>query len=146
MEIPHNALVVVMDGKKLLLLQNDGTAASAHLTVLAKAEQDTPPSREIASDRQGRAFESSGSRRSSYDEADFHQLAEDRFAADAAAMLEKLALAGDFERLIVTAPARTLGELRDHYHGEVAKRIVGEIDKDFTKHTLPEIARLISES
>ena len=72
-----------------------------------------------------------------YSETDFHQLEEDRFAAEAAAMLKERALRNDFESLIVVAPPRTLGELRKHYHKEVEKRLSGEIAKDLTGHPVP---------
>lgn len=73
------------------------------------------------------------------EETDFHQLEEDRFAAETAALLKDRALRNEFETLIIVAPPRTLGELRKHYHKEVSERLTGEIAKDLTDHTVPQI-------
>jgi protein required for attachment to host cells len=73
-------------------------------------------------------------------------LEETRFAADAADMLKKRALANEFDKLLIVAPASTLGELRKHYHKEVEARLVGEIAKDLTNHPVDQIEKIISES
>ena len=77
------------------------------------------------------------------EETDFHQLEEDRFAADTAQGLRNLALRNEFEHLVVVAPPRTLGELRKHYHKEVENRLAGEIAKDLTGHAIPEIEQAL---
>ena len=41
MEIPHNAHVLVIDGRKLLLLQNQGSVAEPKLTVTTHREQES---------------------------------------------------------------------------------------------------------
>jgi protein required for attachment to host cells len=74
---------------------------------------------------------------------DFHQQEEDRFAAETADLLKREALAGSFESLIVVAPPRTLGELRKHYHVAVSEKLAGEIDKDLTGHTIPDIEKVL---
>ena len=43
------------------------------------------------------------------------------------------------DRLVVVAPPHTLGELRKHYHKEVASRIIEEINKDLTGRPIDEI-------
>lgn len=139
MNLPNNTLVLVADGRKMLFLRNHGDTAQIDLRVEAHREQDNPPNRDQASDAPGRSFASVGRRRSAMEETDFHQIAEDRFAAEAADLLRERALGGDFETLVVVAPPRTLGELRRHYHKEVASRIVEEIHKDLTGLTLGEI-------
>ena len=139
MNLPNNTLVLVADGRKMLFLRNHGNAAQIDLRVEAHREQDNPPSHDQGSDAPGRSFASIGSRRSAMEETDFHQIAEDRFAAEAADLLRERALGGDFETLVVVAPPRTLGELRKHYHKEVASRIVDEISKDLTDCPIGEI-------
>ena len=106
-------------------------------------EQANPKDSDQKSDAPGLSFSSVGSGRSTMDEVDFHQLEEDRFAADAADLLKRRALANDFESLIVIAPPRTLGELRKHYHSEVSARLAGELDKDLTNHPIPDIESAI---
>jgi protein required for attachment to host cells len=139
MRIVHDALVVVADGRKSLFLRNEGDAEYPNLIVESHRVQDDPPDRDIKTDAPGRSFSSVGSRRSSLDETDFHQQAEDRFAADAAERLGRLVQGGGFEELIIVAPPRTLGELRQHYSKDVSDRIVAEVDKDLTNHPLDRI-------
>ena len=105
--------------------------------------QANPPDRSQKSDAPGRAFSSVGNGRSAYQETDFHQLEEERFAAETAELLRKRALRNDYESLIIVAPPRTLGELRKHYHKEVQKRLAGEIAKDLTGHPVAEIERIL---
>ena len=139
MNLPNNTLVLVADGRKMLFLRNHGNAIKMDLRVEAHYQQDNPANHDQGSAAPGRSVASVGSRRSAMEETDFHQIEEDRFAAEAADLLRKRALGGDFETLVVVAPPRTLGELRKHYHKEVANRIVDEIDKDLTGRPIDEI-------
>ena len=109
-----------------------------------KREQEDAADRDQKTDGPGRTFDSSGGAgRSAYEEVDFHQLAEDRFAQETAELLKTRALSNDFESLIIVAPPRTLGELRKYYHKEVEKRLTGEIAKDLTGHPVPEIEKIL---
>jgi protein required for attachment to host cells len=146
MLVPHDAFVVVADGRKMLFFRNDGDAAYPNLVVERVREQDNPPSRDQATDAPGVAFSSNGPGRSTYEETDFHQLEEDRFAAETADRLRKRALANNFEKLIVVAPPRTLGELRKHYHKEVSDRLIAELDKDLTGHPVKEIESALANA
>ena len=139
MLIPNDAFVVVADGRKMLFFRNDGDAQNPNLVVERKREQDNPRDGEQSTDRPGRNASSVGTSRSAYQETDFHQLEEDRFAAETAELLKKRALRNDFEKLIIVAPPKTLGELRKHYHKEVEIRLIGEIDKTLTGHSVGDI-------
>lgn len=145
MQVPHNTFVVVADGQKMLFFRNEGDSEFLKLEVERKREQELGADRDLKTDSPGRTFDASGGAgRSAYEETDFHQLEEDRFAAETAEMLKKRALRNDFESLIIVAPPRTLGELRKHYHKEVEKRLAGEIAKDLTGHPVTEIEKIIS--
>ena len=146
MRVPHNAFVLVADGRKMLFLRNEGDAEFPNLQVEDVREQDNPATSDQGTDAPGTAFSSTGSGRSSYEQTDFHQIEEDRFAAGAAAMLNGRALRNEFESLIVIAPPKTLGELRKHYHVEVSNRLTGEIDKDLTGHTVPQIEEALAKA
>ncbi|MEO6216220.1 MAG: host attachment family protein [Sphingomonas sp.] len=143
MKLPHNAAVLVADGRKILFFRNEGDDMHPNLVVEHAEEQANPKDGDQKSDAPGRSFSSVGSGRSTMDEVDFHQQAEDRFAVDAANLLKRRALVNDFEALIVIAPPRTLGELRKHYHSSVSARITGEIHKDLTGHPTADIESAI---
>jgi protein required for attachment to host cells len=144
MRVPHNSFVMVADGRKMLFFRNDGDVDLLNLQVVSMAEKENPFNRDQMSDAPGRAFASVGSGRSAYESTDFHELEESRFAVETAAILKRGAMEGAYEKLIVVAPPKTLGELRKHYHKEVANRLVAEIPKDLTGHPVAEIEKIIS--
>lgn len=146
MKLDTDALVMVVDGAKMLLLRNKGDDVYPNLEVEEAIQQPDTATRDQGSGQPGRGFSSTGSRRSSYEQTDFHQLDEDRFAAEATALLNKRALANDFERLIIIAPPNTLGEMRKHYHKALQSRLTGELAKDLASHPVNEIERIIGES
>lgn len=144
MQLRHDSLVLVADGRKALFLRNEGDGVHPNLVVEHAEERINPADRDQKSDGPGSMANVLGSPRSTVDEVDFHRLEEDRFAADIAATLKQRALANEFELLIVAAPPHTLGELRKHYHVEVANRLAGEIPKDLTGHPIPEIEKALT--
>lgn len=151
MQVPHDAFVVVADGRKMLFFRNEGDSDFPHLVVDHARAHPSPKDSEQKTDASGRASSAWGAKnsggeggqfaatRGSMGEADFHQQEEDRFAAETAEFLKERAMAHAFESLIVVAPPKTLGELRKHYHKEVSDRLIGELDKDLTGHPVPEI-------
>ncbi len=142
MQIPHNSYVLVADGKKMLLLRNEGDSEYPQLVVERKEEHENPKNVEHKTSEAGRRH-GVGSGYSAYSETDFHQLEEDRFAEETAEMLKRWALRQDFDSLIVVAPPKTLGAMRKFYHKEVQKRLAGELDKDLTNAPVPEIEKAL---
>lgn len=143
-DIPHDAWVLVADGEKALILRNEGDGAYPNLQVTRLIEQDNPATRDQGTDRPGRFSDGPSVHRSAVQETDWHRLAEERFARDLADRLYKAAHAGRFDRLILVAPPRTLGELRDALHKEVRARVIAEIDKDLTNHPVHEIEKIVA--
>lgn len=77
-------------------------------------------------------------------EPDFHQQEKDRFARDLAERINAMALAGKFDAIVIIAPAKTMGELRTLWHGEVSKRIIGEHVKEMTDRPVQDIEALVA--
>jgi protein required for attachment to host cells len=142
--VPHNALVLVGDGQKALFLRNKGTAHRLRLVVEKVLERDNPPTREQGTDRPGRSGASVGVARSALEETDWHDIAEERFAGELAEALYRHAHANLFEKLVIIAPPRVLGNLRKVLHAEVIARVTGEIPKELTSHPVAEIERLVA--
>ena len=143
MHLPHNSVVLVADGRKMLFLRNEGDNTDFNLVVEKAQEHVNPATRDQATDAAGCASSPRGGVQSSVEPTDFHQLEEDRFAAEAADFLKVRALKNDYESLIVVAPPKTLGELRKHYHKEVSSRLTGELDKDLTGHPIADIEKAL---
>ena len=146
MHLPHNSVVLVADGRKMLFLRNEGDNDYPNLVVENAQEQDNPATRDQATDSAGRASSPQGGVQSSVEPTDFHQIEEDRFAADAADFLKTGALKNTYDSLIVVAPPKTLGELRKHYHKEVTSRLKGELDKDLTGHPIKDIEKALQNA
>jgi len=143
MRIPKDVLVVVADGRKFLFFRNQGGAEQLRLELERKREQENLPNREQKSGDAGRSFANADARRSKMEETDFHQLEEDRFVADMAGLLYKRARENDFKKIVIIAPPQSLGELRKNYHQIVEDRLIGEIGKDLTGHTIADIEKII---
>ncbi|MEG3171580.1 host attachment family protein [Sphingomonas sp. ZB1N12] len=146
MQLPHNSVVLVADGRKMLFLRNEGDNEFPNFVVEKAQEQDNPATRDQATDSAGRASSPQGGVQSSVEPTDFHQIEEDRFAADAADFLKMGALKNKYDSLIVVAPPKTLGELRKHYHKEVSSRLKGELDKDLTGHPIKDIEKALQNA
>jgi len=137
MRVPHDARVLVADGAKMLFFRNEGDADQPVLKIVSAEEQADPRDRDVKTDAAGQKPGGTGG--STIGEADYHRQAEDRFAADAAAMLNKGALSNAYEKLIVVASPKTLGELRHHYHKETQHRLLAEIPKDLARQPVDKI-------
>lgn len=143
MKIAHGTVVMVADAKKFVLFKNEGDEEYPVLSTVAHEEIENPPTHEQGSDRPGRSFSSTGARRSSYEQTDWHDQAEQRFARHVADMLQRTAEHSE-SKLVVIAPPRLLGELRKHLHPTVTSRIAAEIPKDLVHHVTDDVVRAIS--
>jgi protein required for attachment to host cells len=143
MPLANNALVLVTDGRKTLFFRNHGDVNQIDLRTEAHDERQDAADSEMKTDLAGAANSSAGPGRNSYEETDYHQLEEDRWAKSAADEVNKRVLAHDFEALAIIAPPKTLGALRKELHKEATRRVVCEIPKEMTGRTIPDIEGLI---
>jgi protein required for attachment to host cells len=140
--IPHDAFVLIGDGRKALFLRNAGDEKFLNLKTERIFIDENPPTHEQGTDRPGRAFKrASTNLRSSVETTDWHELEEHRFAHRVAAALEQLLRTHNVKALVVAAPPRTLADLRRAFHADVSARIIAEIGKDLTKHPVAEIEK-----
>ena len=143
MALPNNALVLVVDGRKMLFFRNHGDENQIDLRTEAHDEREDAYDREMKTDAPGAVQQSAGYGRSTYEETDFHQLEEDRWTKDAAEELNRRALANDFDALAIIAPPKALGVLRKELHKEVEKRIVCTVNKEMSGRPIPDIEELL---
>ncbi|MDX3911083.1 MAG: host attachment family protein [Sphingobium sp.] len=145
MNLAHNALIVVADGRKMLFFRNEGDAEYPNLVVEYGEENPNPADRDQKTDAQGQRPSSATPGQESTSETDYHKQAEDLFAAHAAEELKVRALRNDFEELIIVAAPKVLGEMRKHYHKEVSSRLKGEVAKDLTGHPPDQIETILKD-
>ena len=144
MPLPHQALVLVTDGRKSLFLRNHGDEKQIDLRTESHDQREDRKDREIKTDAPGSIGQSAGySGRVAYDEPDYHQQDEDRWVKDVAEDLRARALRNDFEALAIIAPPKALGVLRKELHKEVEKRIVVTLNKEMTDRPIPQIEDLL---
>lgn len=143
-QLPHGAWVLVGDGRRALVLRNEGDQTFPNLRALEVfREKQNPLMAHSGSDKPGRAIEHLTNRRSAHDQVDWHELAEAAFAQKVAAALTEHHDEGAISALVVVAPPRTLAELRRSFPTSLQGKIIAEIDKDLTKHPIHEIERLV---
>jgi protein required for attachment to host cells len=131
--------VVVCDGKKALILENVGDWKFPNLQTREVFEQKNPPTHEQGTDAPGRSIQSVGTARSAMEQTDWHEKAEKDFLQDLAGRLDAAIGAGDMSSLIMVAPPRALGIIRQAYSAPVRGALRGEVDKDFVKMPVHEI-------
>src|SRR5512136_2282802 len=120
LKIPHDAFVLVGDGRKALFLRNEGDEKFPNLKTERLFEDENPPTHEQGSERPGRVSKALGSgQRSAVEPVDWHQIEEHRFAKKVAAAMEQVVRTRKAPALVVVAPPRTLAELRGAFHRDV---------------------------
>jgi protein required for attachment to host cells len=139
LKIPHDAFILVGDGRKALFLRNDGDEKFPNLKV--EQVEETPNPAAMGQGTDPRASQNGDGRRNGSGQADWHDIGEKQFARDIAARIEGVMRGRGVKSLVVVAPARTLAELRIAFHDDIRKKIVAEIEKDLTKHPVHEIER-----
>ena len=144
MPLPHNALVLVADGRKILLFRNHGDENQIDLRTEAHDARKDRKDREIKSDAPGTVKQSFGFGHSTYEEADFQQQEEDRWIKEAADELKARVLRCDFDALAIVAPPKALGVLKKCLHKEVERRIVCTVNKEMSGRPIPDIEALLN--
>ena len=143
MPLPHNALVLVADGRKMLFFRNQGDENQIDLRTEAHDEREDRKDREIKTDAPGTAKQSVGFGRSTYEEPDFQQQEEDRWIKDAADELKARVLRNDFEAVAIVAPPKALGVLKKCLHKEVERRNVCTVNKEMSGRPVPDIEAML---
>jgi protein required for attachment to host cells len=134
--------ILIADGAKARVLAHDRKSRTLSPAFPHEFTGSTAQSKEIASDRQGRSFDSAGrgqpgdvggqGRHAMEPRTDPQRYAEYSFARDLARHLQDAANNHRFDDLVLVAAPKTLGDLRELLPATVKKRISAEVDKDLT--------------
>lgn len=138
MLIPHHTVILVVDGARMQILRNRGTPSDFSLETLADETQSNPPSRLLESDLAGRMRGGGAMASDSFQADDRHQQQEDDFVASALDRVE--ALANDDAPLVIIAPPKVLGRLRQRLSTHMAAHVLVELNKDLAHRPPHEIA------
>jgi protein required for attachment to host cells len=138
----HNGdWVVVCDGAKALILENAGDAVALNLKTKEVYVQPDPKTHEEGTDKPGRSFSSVDGRRSAVEQTDWHEQDEERFLTDLSKRLNAAVMAGEAKSLVLVAPPRALGVIRQAATPNLRKALRAEIEKDFVRMPVHEIER-----
>ncbi len=133
--------VIVCDGAKALVLENVGDAKFPNLKTRDVYEQKTLATHEMGTDAPGRSHSSVGHGRSAVEQTDWHDQAETAFLTELAQKLELAVNTHQVKSLIVVAPPRALGVMRQHYGHALKGAVRAELDKDYVKMPVHEIEK-----
>jgi len=141
--IHHGEWVVVCDGAKALVLENIGDAKFPNLKTREVFEQKDLPTRELGSDKPGRSFNSVTSGRGTVKQTDWHDQAEHDFLTKLLHRLDAEVTAGKVKSIIMVAPPRAMGVIREGYARAHALRgaVRIEVDKDYVKMPVDQIEK-----
>jgi protein required for attachment to host cells len=144
MKIAEGAWVVVCDGAKALVLENAGDEKFPNLRAREVFEEPHAPTHEQGTDAPGRAHSSVGHGRSAMEQTDWHEQAERQFLGKLMAQLDAAVTAGQVKSLIMIAPPRALGVIRQSYSPQVRGVVQREVDKDLVKMPVYEIEKYLT--
>jgi protein required for attachment to host cells len=142
--VGNGAWVLVGDGRRALFFQNHGDAELLDLRVVETRIDENPATREQGSDKPGRSFASKGGVRSAVDDADWHELEEERFARAMADRINQAAESGELSAIAIVAPPKSLGEIRKELSVKAQGKVIGELAKDLTRHPLKDIEKALT--
>jgi len=129
--------ILVMDSAAahFYLLPSDDTGRSLDVAAESMQADLHRHASDLKSDKPGRGFPSAGSsaRHGMEPPHDYHKLEKHEFVHAISGYLEHAFDEHKFERLVVVAPERTLGELRGELPDKVKKVLWREVPKDLMK-------------
>jgi protein required for attachment to host cells len=139
MKIGYGDLIVVCDGKKALLIENEGDETLAKFATREVYEHKQEPTHALGTDRPGRVEEMATGVHSTVEPTDFHDQEETAFLKRLSARLDALVTSHQTHHVIVVAPPRALGVLRKSYSPALRKAIRAELDHDLVHLPVAEI-------
>ena len=135
MKIPHNALVALANGEKFVVMRNTGQPFEPRLERVEELDL------ELTNFSAGvRHHDPAGQRHGS---TDIDELAH---GAAIAGWLNGRALQGEIDDVVIAADPKTLGQIRQHCHKELERRIVGEVAKDLINSPVKTVEQVLAEA
>jgi len=142
----HDLWVLVCDGRKALLFQNVGDRTYPKLETRETLEHEVQRTRELGTDEPGRVFSAAAGRRGAVEPTDFHLQEEQKFLAGLAHHLDRFATDHKIKKLVLVAPPRALGMLREALPHHLRPLILAELDKDYVSQPVYEIEKHLAKA
>jgi len=131
---------VVADGAQARIFETEDASSPFREVERSLSADARQKSVNLNSDRPGRTFDSHGHGRHAMQPGTDPQMHEKvQFVDRLGSRLNEAALRQAFDRLVLIAPPRPLGQLRRKLNRQASDRVTAEIDKDLTGLTGHEI-------
>ena len=128
--------IVIADGAKARILLYSGRTRGVQALPNAEFHDPHLPTHELVTGRQPRVHESVGAARHAVEpRIDPHEQRKEQFLARVVAHLEQAAEHGEFEHLVVVAPAAALGEIRKDFSPLLQRLVFAEFVNDYAHQT-----------
>jgi len=144
---PKITWVLLADGQNCAVYSNEGVGKGLVPLPEFTARRSGPDSHDIASDRAGHRFGGAAKAGSgaTLPRNDPHEFEEKRFVEAISEKINRAALENRFDRLIVAAPPRALGQVRQALSKAATGRVTAEVNKDLLKDSPEGIAEHLKE-
>ena len=143
---PIRTLLIIADGAKARFFLNSGPDKGLEPLPSGEMEAGAAPTREIGSDRPGRVHDRMGpGRHAMAPRTDWHDQEKQHFVKQVAERIDSAARDKAFDRLVVVAPPKALGELRTAMAPQTAKLVTGELAKDLTQVPVQDLPEHLKE-
>jgi protein required for attachment to host cells len=101
---------------------------------------------DLGTERPGRTRESATSGRHAVQpRQDLHRAEKQNFAHEVAALLSEASQRGEFDALVLVAPAHVLSDLRQAFDAPTQRKITAELQKDLTKVPNADLAKHLAD-
>lgn len=138
--------ILIADGARAKVYQNNGPGTGLRETRFPEMVGAHEPSKEIYADRPGRMQSAPGGavHRMDYP-SDPHREQKRIFAKDIADFLKLQQREKAFDDLVIVAPAKTLGDLRELLDKSVASHVKIEVAKDLTQFSAQDLHKHLGD-
>jgi protein required for attachment to host cells len=142
---PIRTWVLIADAARARVFETMGKGTGLAMVPNMSLDAELAPSRTLGTDRPGRTFESVGSARHALESpSDLHREQKRQFARRIADAIEERHAAESFDRLVVVAPAVTMGDLRAALSEKVRAAVITELVADLTNTPVSELPAHLS--
>jgi protein required for attachment to host cells len=137
---PTRTWVLIADAARARVFETRGKGTGLTMVSGMTFDAELAPSHMLGTDRPGRSFESVGSTRHAMESpSDPHREQKRQFARHVAHAVEERQAANSFDRLVVVAPAVTMGDLRAALSDKVMAAVIAELAADLTNTPVSEL-------
>ncbi|MBK1696186.1 baeRF12 domain-containing protein [Rhodovibrio salinarum] len=136
---PIRTWVLVADGRRARFLENLGPEKGLQSARDRAMQQALPPDRELTRDQAGFGKGPGGDGHGLTPKVDHHEFAKERFAHEVAEVLIHARKRHEFDRLVLVAPPKEMGHLRNELDDDTRKMVVGEIKKELVNAQTEEL-------